>query len=71
MLRLIELVTLHPEKYSKEYPVELAELYRELGMFDESISLLKNISSENQDTVTDLLLKMAVEKHTAPIRYRH
>jgi hypothetical protein len=71
MLRLIELVTSHPEKYSKEYPVELAELYRELGMFDESISLLKNISSENQDTVTDLLLKMAVEKHTAPIRYRH
>ena len=71
MLRLVELVTSHPEKYSKEYPVELAELYRELGMFDESISLLKNISSENQDTVTDLLLKMAVEKHTAPIRYRH
>jgi len=71
MLRLVELATLHPEKYSKEYPVELAELYRELGMFDESISILKNISSENQDTLTDLLLKMAVEKHTAPIRYRH
>lgn len=71
MVRLLDLVNSHPEKYSKEYPVELAELYRELGMFDKSISLLKNISSENQDTVTKLLLKMAVEKHTAPIRYRH
>jgi len=71
MLRLVELVTLHPEKYSKEYPVELAELYRELGMFDEAICLLQNMSAENQDMVTGLILKMAVEKHTAPIRYRH
>ena len=71
MLRLVKLVTLHPEKYSKDYPVELAELFRELGMFNESISLLQNISSENQDELTGLILKMASEKHTAPIRYRY
>ena len=71
MLRLVELVTSHPEKYSKDYPVELAELFRELGKFPEAISLLQNISAENQDMVTGLILKMAIEKHTAPIRYRH
>jgi hypothetical protein len=71
MLRLAELLTSHPEKYSKDYPVELAELFRELGKFNEAISLLQNISAENQDMVTGLILKMAVEKHTAPIRYRH
>jgi hypothetical protein len=71
MFRLVELVTSQPEKYSKDYPVELAELFRELGMFNESISLLQNISSENQDELTGLILKMASEKHTAPIRYRY
>jgi len=71
MLRLVELVTSHPEKYSTDYPVELAELFRELGKFNESISLLQNISSENQDELTGLILKMASEKHTAPIRYRY
>ncbi len=71
MLRLVELLTSHPEKYSKDYPVELAELFRELGKFNEAISLLQNMSAENQDMVTGLLHKMAVEKHTAPIRYRH
>ena len=39
MLRLVELITSHPEKYSKDYPVELAELFRELGMFNETVSL--------------------------------
>ena len=71
MLRLVELVTSHPEKYSIDYPVELAELFRELGKFNEAISLLQNISAENQDMVTGLILKMSIEKHTAPIRYRH
>ena len=71
MLRLEELVTSHPEKYSKDYPVELAELFRELGMFNEAISLLQNISAENQDTVTGLLLKLSIQKTTAPIRYKH
>ena len=67
MLQLVKLVTAHSEKYSKDYPVELAELYRELGMFDEAISLLKNISEENHDTVSDLLLKLSIQKTTAPI----
>jgi thioredoxin-like negative regulator of GroEL len=65
------LISSHPENYSKDYPVELAELFRELGQFNEAISLLQNISAENQDRVTGLILKMAIEKHTAPIRYRH
>ena len=71
MLRLVELVSSHPEKYSKDYPVELAELYRELCIFDESISRLKNLIEENHDRVTDLLLIFSIKKTTAPIRYKH
>ena len=71
MLRLVDLLTINAEKYSKDYPVELAELFRELGNFNESISLLQNMKAADKDFVVDLILKMAVEKHTAPIRYKH
>jgi len=71
MLRLVKLVTDRPDNFRTNYPVELAELYRELGMFDEAISLLKNISEENHDKVTDLLTQLAVQKISAPLRYKH
>jgi hypothetical protein len=71
MLRLVKLVTDRPDNFSTNYPVELAELYRELGMFNEAISLLKKISEENHDKVTDLLTQLSVQKISAPIRYKH
>jgi len=71
MLRLIKLVIDLQENFNKHYPIELAELYRELGMFDEAISLLKNISEENCDKVTDLLSQLSVQNKSAPIRYKH
>jgi hypothetical protein len=71
MLRIVELVLMSPPKYSQEYPVELIELYRELGMFGEALDLLSRISVVNKDTLTNLLYKLAIEKTNAPIRYRH
>lgn len=71
MLRLVELVTSNPENYSKEYPVELAELHRELGNFEEANRLLINVSLENQDVVTNLMLDLSNRKESAPVRYRY
>ena len=71
MLRIIELVLISPPKYSQEYPVELVELYRELGMFDDALDLLSRISVVNQDTLTNLLFELSNKKTSAPVRYKY
>ena len=43
MIRLAELVESQSEDYVKEYPIELAEFYRELGIFDKASSLINGI----------------------------
>jgi hypothetical protein len=53
-----------------EYPIELAELHRELGKFDTAIKLIKGIKDEDQDSFSRLLVELSIEKTTAPIRYR-
>jgi hypothetical protein len=53
-----------------EYPIELAELYRELGKFDTAIKLINGIKDEDQDSYSRFLLELSIEKTTAPIRYR-
>jgi hypothetical protein len=71
MIRLIELVESESESYVKEYPIELAELYRELGMFDKAIALINGIKIENQDVVTNLILDLCNKNTSAPVRYRY
>ena len=71
MIRLAELVESQSEDYVKEYPIELAELYRELGMFDKASSLINGIKIENQDVVTNLILDLCNKKTSAPVRYRY
>jgi len=71
MLHLVELIKTQPENLTKEYPVELAELYRELGNYDEASALLKNVSPENQDVVTKLMLDLCHQRKSAPVRYRY
>jgi hypothetical protein len=71
MLRIIELQQISPPKYSQEYPVELVELYRELGMFDDALDLLSRISVVNRDTLTNLLFELSTKKTSAPVRYEH
>jgi len=71
MIRLIELVESESESYVKEYPIELGELYRELGMFDKASALINGIKIENQDVVTNLILDLCNKKTSAPVRYRY
>jgi hypothetical protein len=70
MERIIELLLSSTESLHLEYPIELAELYRELGKFDTTIKLINRIKDEDQDRLSRLLLELAIEKTTAPIRYR-
>ena len=71
MVRLAELLESQSEDYVKEYPIELAEIYRELGMFDKASSLINGIKMENQDVVTNLILDLSNRKISAPVRYRY
>jgi len=71
MIRLIELVEYESESYVKEYPIELAELNRELGMFGKASALINGIKIENQDVVTNLILDLCNKKISAPVRYRY
>ena len=70
MEKLIELLLNSSERLHLEYPIELAELYRELGKFDTAIKLINGIKDENQDSFSKLILELSNEKTTAPIRYR-
>ena len=70
MEKLIELLLNSTERLHLEYPIELAELYRELGKFDTAIKLINGIKDEDQDSFSRLLLELSIEKTTAPIRYR-
>ena len=70
MEKLIELLLNSTERLHLEYPIELAELHRELGKFDTAIKLIKGIKDEDQDSFSRLLVELSIEKTTAPIRYR-
>jgi hypothetical protein len=70
MEKLIELLLNSSERLHLEYPIELAELHRELGKFDTAIKLINGIKDEDQDSFSKLILELSNEKTTAPIRYR-
>jgi len=70
MEKLIELLLNSTERLHLEYPIELAELYRELGKFDTAIKLINRIKDEDQDSFSRLVLELSIEETTAPIRYR-
>jgi len=71
MLRIIELLQISPPKYSQEYPVELVELYRELGMFEQAKKLIESMNEANKDKLTKLLYDLCVERQAAPVRYKY
>lgn len=70
MERLIDLLLDSTERLHVEYPIELAELYRELGKFDIAIKLINGLKDEDQDNLSQLIMELSNEKTTAPIRYR-
>lgn len=48
----------------------LAELYREMGQFDQAGLVLKNLRPIDRGTTSELLEEMISLEQTAPIRYR-
>lgn len=50
--------------------VVLAELYREMGEFDQASKVLKNLRPIDRGTTSELLEEMIELEQTAPIRYR-
>lgn len=70
MVRLLELVL---EKTHEPYGpdmLEVAELYRELGRFDEAAAALKQCPSDDIGVPEKLMESLIKERQTAPIRYR-
>lgn len=70
MTRLLELLLEGGnEKYGPD-PLEVTELYRELGRFDEAKTALLTCTEDDICVTSKLLAKMIDEAVTAPVRYR-
>ena len=68
MQRLCEL--LQPSELAPNgYTLELAELYREQGRFDEASAVLQSVESKNLDITGRLIARLVDEKERAPMRY--
>lgn len=50
--------------------MELAELYRELGRFDEAELVILTIDERDVGVTSNLITKLIKEKQSAPMRYR-
>jgi hypothetical protein len=70
MERLLELILeeLH-EPYGPDM-LEVAELYRELGRFEEALFALKRCPSDDIGVPEELMERLINESQRAPIRYR-
>ena len=70
MTRLLELLL---EGCNETYcpdPLEVTELYRELGRFDEAKTALQACTEDDIGVTSKLLAKMIDDRTTAPVRYR-
>lgn len=58
------------ENPSDRYVLELAELYREQGKFDEAMAMLRRAKEGMRDVTRRVLIIMISEKSNAPTRYK-
>jgi hypothetical protein len=56
--------------YRDGYLMELAELYREQGRFDEAESVITSMEIKTDDVTGRLISKLIKERQPAPMRYR-
>ena len=70
MRRLIELLKDRGVASRQGSILELAELYRETGRFDEAEGMIKILDESEVDVTSKLIARLIKEKQTAPIRYR-
>jgi hypothetical protein len=70
MTRLLELLLEGGNETYGPDPLEVTELYRELGRFDEAKVALQACTEDDRGVTSKLLAKMIDEAVTAPVRYR-
>jgi hypothetical protein len=70
MTRLLELLLEGGNETYGPDPLEVTELYRELGRFDEAKSALQACTEDDVGVTSKLLAKMIDDRTTAPVRYR-
>lgn len=58
------------EASRRGYNMELAELYREQGRFDEAESVILTIDEDQVGVTSQLITRLIKEKQSAPMRYR-
>ena len=70
MLRLSELLLAWDAAAPRpRYPLELAELYRELGRFDEAEKLLQTLGESWVGVTSQLIGTLSKQRQSAPMRY--
>lgn len=70
MMRLLELLLEGGNQTYGPDPLEVTELYRELGRFDEARTALQACTDDYIGVTSKLLLRMIDEVVAAPVRYR-
>ena len=70
MTRLLELLLEGGNETYGPDPLEVTELYRELGRFDEAKKALEACTNDDIGVTCKLLAKMIDDRTTAPVRYR-
>lgn len=70
MNRLSQILRDWDQAGHKDHKLELAELYREQGRFEEALDMIQ-ATNEEEDPVTSLLIKRLInQRTTVPMRYR-
>lgn len=70
MTRLLELLLEGGNETYGPDPLEVTELYRELGRFDEAKTALQACTEDDIGVTSKLLAKMIDDRTTSPVRYR-
>ena len=70
MKRLSDILRDWSEGSPKGYIIELAELYREQGRFDEAETAIRSLDTDQVGVTEKLISNLIKEGHSAPIRYR-
>ncbi len=70
MTRLLELILEGGNETYGPDPLEVTELYRELGRFEDAKTALQACTEDDIGVTSKLLAKMIDDRTTAPVRYR-
>ena len=70
MQRLSEILQAWRAASRQGYSLDLAELYREQGRFEEAALVMASNESKRPDVTIKLMNDLISEKESAPIRYR-